>query len=170
LFFGSAPDLEGHLAAIDKRAESGVRVVVLRLKRVRNPDAVCLGILEAFLSRLEARGVTVLLCAVRPDLAKVLRSTGLEARLAGRLFLEVPGPSSSTLEAVRHAYTLLGGRPVPDLPAPRRGRQPRGLVLHDLMRNTAASRECLSCSGRQLLGEAAVQLLGRQFNRAIIAG
>jgi SulP family sulfate permease len=109
LFFGSAPDLGEHLATIERRAEPGVRVVVLRLKRVRNPDAVCLVLVESFLARLEARGVTVLLCGVRDDLARVLRSTGLEARLKGRLFLEVPGLSSSTLEAVRHAYDLLGG-------------------------------------------------------------
>lgn len=116
LFFGSAPDLEEHFAAVEKRAGPGVRVVVLRLKRVRNPDAVCLGLIEAFLGRLEARQVTVLLCGVRRDLAKVLRSSGLEARLAGRLFLEVPGPSSSTLEAVRHAYDLLGDDVCPTCP------------------------------------------------------
>ncbi len=109
LFFGSAPDLEEHLAAIDKRAVPGVRVVVLRLKRVRNPDAVCLVRIETFLSRLEARGVVVLLCGVRDDLAAVLRSSGLAARLAGRLFRETPTLGSSTLEAVRHAYDLLGG-------------------------------------------------------------
>jgi len=93
-----------------------VRVVVLRLKRVRNPDAVCLVLIDAFLSRLEARGVKVLLCGVRHDLAKVLRSTGLEGRLAGRLFLEVLGPSSSTLDAVRHAYELLGSDVCPTCP------------------------------------------------------
>jgi SulP family sulfate permease len=108
LFFGSAPDLDEHLTAIDRRAVPGVRVVVLRLKRVRNPDAVCLVLIEGFLARLEARGVTVLLCGVRDDLARVLRSSGLADRLEGRLFREMPGPSSSTLEAVRHAYDLLG--------------------------------------------------------------
>jgi SulP family sulfate permease len=116
LFFGSAPDLGEHLAAVERRPEPGVRVVVLRLKRVRNPDAVCLVLIESFLERLEARGVTVLLCGVRDDLAKVLRSSGLEARVKGRLFLEVPGLSSSTLEAVRHAYDLLGGDLCPTCP------------------------------------------------------
>jgi SulP family sulfate permease len=116
LFFGSAPDLEEHLAAIEQRAVPGVRVVVLRLKRVRNPDAVCLALLDGFLARLEARAVTVLLCGVRDDLARVLRSSGLEARLPGRLFREVPGPSSSTLDAVRHAYDLLGEDICPNCP------------------------------------------------------
>jgi len=116
LFFGSAPDLEAHFAAIEKRLVPGVRVVVLRLKRVRNPDAVCLVLIEGFLRRLEARGVTLLMCAVRPDLARALRSCGLEAQLGGRLFLEKPALWSSTLEAVRHAYDLLGSDVCPTCP------------------------------------------------------
>ena len=60
--------------------------------------------------------MTVLLCGVRDDLAKVLRSCGLEARLSGRLFHEVPGPTSSTLEAVRHAYDVLGDDLCPTCP------------------------------------------------------
>ena len=58
----------------------------------------------------------MLLCGVRDDLAKVLRSSGLEARVKGRLFLEVQGLSSSTLEAVRHAYELLSGDLCPTCP------------------------------------------------------
>ncbi|HEX4073145.1 MAG TPA: SulP family inorganic anion transporter, partial [Planctomycetaceae bacterium] len=42
LFFGAAPELEEHLDAVAEAAQDGVRVVVLRLKRARNPDAVCL--------------------------------------------------------------------------------------------------------------------------------
>jgi SulP family sulfate permease len=110
LFFGSAPDLEDGLARIDARARKGVRVVVLRLKRSRNPDAVCLSLLERFLDRMSAAGVTVLLCGVRHDMFKVLRNVGLETRLGeNRIFREVPSAWSSTLEAVRHAYELLAG-------------------------------------------------------------
>src|SRR5207244_11980681 len=106
--FGGGPDRGKHLAAIEKRAEASVRVVVLRLKRLRNPDAVCLGLLDDFLKRLEARGVTVLLCGVRRDLGKVLQTTGLAARLGPqRIFHETVSPGSSTLDAVRYAYELL---------------------------------------------------------------
>jgi SulP family sulfate permease len=110
LFFGSAPDLDRHLSAIEKRACDGIRVVVLRLKRARNPDAVCLALLDDFLQRLEKRQVMVLLCGVRRDVAKALRTTGLSARLGPkRIFRETVGVWSSTLEAVRHAYELLNG-------------------------------------------------------------
>ncbi len=125
LFFGSAPDLERHLAGIEKRAASSARVAVLRLKRVRNPDAVCLDLLDDFLKRMEARGVTVLLCGVRGELDKILQTTGVAARLGGgRIFREQVGPESSTLDAVRHAYELLKGDVCAD--CPRRGEAPPG--------------------------------------------
>jgi SulP family sulfate permease len=110
LFFGSAPHLEKHVTAIDKRARDGIRVIVLRLKRARNPDAVCLALLDDFIQQMDRRGVTVLLCGVRRDLAKGLHNTGLEARLGPRrIFRERDGIWSSTLEAVRRAYDLLDG-------------------------------------------------------------
>jgi len=109
LFFGSAPDLDDALAEITHRAQDGIKVVVLRVKRVRNADAVCLTLLDNFLQQMKSRNVTVLLCGVRRDLAKVLHTSGLEARLENQhIFREVVG-SSSTLDAVRYAYELLNG-------------------------------------------------------------
>jgi SulP family sulfate permease len=109
LFFGAAPVLDWQLSGIDRRARDGIRIVILRLKRVRNPDAVCLTHLETFIKSLEQRGIIVLLCGVRRDLAKALQNTGLKAHLgAQRVFLEAPSVWSSTLEAVRYAYDLVG--------------------------------------------------------------
>ena len=110
LFFGSAPDLERHFDTIARRAQNGIRAVVLRLKRVRNPDAVCLEVFDRFFAKMEERGIPVLLCGVRPDIHKVLNTTGLFKRLGqDRIFLEMAGPTSSTLEAVRKAYDFLDG-------------------------------------------------------------
>jgi SulP family sulfate permease len=108
LFFGSAPDLERHFETIARRARDGARVVVLRLKRVRNPDAVFLEQFERFIDRMAERGVAVLLCGVREDFARILAKSGLDKRLTERIFLEVSGPSSSTLDAVRKAYDFVG--------------------------------------------------------------
>jgi SulP family sulfate permease len=130
LFFGSGPDLEAHFETVLARCMPATRVVVLRLKRVRNPDAVCLGLMDRFLEQMADKGVTVLLCGVRPDLAKVLRSSGLEHRLGDhRVFHETTDVDfSSTLEAVRHAYDLLVG----DLCAacPRRGEMGRDVLYY----------------------------------------
>ncbi len=125
LFFGSAPNLEKHLTTLERRAREGIRVVVLRLKRVRNPDAACLRLIDAFLTRMHERQITVLLCGVRHDLARALRNAGLEERLGPRhIFAEVVSVGSSTLDAVRYAYELLAG----DVCAtcPRRDEELRG--------------------------------------------
>lgn len=108
LFFGAAPNFEEQLDTVDARAGTGIRVVILRLKRTRNPDAVCLEILDEFVRRLHARQITVLLCGVQHDLAKALRNTGLEADLGSHhVFREGQGAWSSTLDAVRFAYGIL---------------------------------------------------------------
>jgi SulP family sulfate permease len=111
LFFGSAPELEEHLDTVAQATEGGVRVVVLRLKRARNPDAVCLSVLDRFIDRMQAARVSVLICGVRPDFMKVIDSSELLGRL-GRdhvfVFEETGAIWSSTLEAVRFAYQILG--------------------------------------------------------------
>ena len=47
---------------------NGGRHLVLRLKRLRNPDAVCLEKLEVFLRDTQKAGLVVILAGVRPDL------------------------------------------------------------------------------------------------------
>jgi SulP family sulfate permease len=126
MFFGSAPDLEAHLELIEKQARDGVRVVVLRLKRVRNPDAVCIHLLDQFLQQMNAAAIPVLLCGVRPEMDKIMRKTGLNDHLGiHKIFSEVEGGEvfSSTLQAVRHAYELLGENVCDS--CPRRGEQSR---------------------------------------------
>lgn len=120
MFFGAAPEVERHLGEIEKRAEVGVRVVVLRLKRARNADATCLGVLAAFLERMNRRHIAVLLCGVREDLAQSFVRARITSRVGRqRVFLETPTVGSSTLDAVRAAYELLAGDVCPS--CPRRG-------------------------------------------------
>jgi SulP family sulfate permease len=124
LFFGASASWERQLGDIGIRVrdDPGVRIVVLRLKRVRNPDAVCLQLLEQFIRKMEARGVVVLLCGIRPDMAKTLHTTRLWDHLGPqRIFLESPHVWSSTLDAVRAAYDLLKGDFCPTCPRPAQG-------------------------------------------------
>jgi SulP family sulfate permease len=126
LFFGAAPELDQYLEDLSARVERGVRVVVLRLKRARNPDMVCLERLQHFIQDMRRRGVPVLLCGVRPDFAEAMARLHFADWLpAEHVFLEVsPGSSgdlmryevsgkrppvvSSTLKAIQWAYKLLG--------------------------------------------------------------
>jgi sulfate permease, SulP family len=111
LFFGAAPELGEHLETVTETAAGGVRVVVLRLKRARNPDAVCLSVLERFIDRMHKAKVSVLICGVRPDVMQIIDSSDLMGRL-GRdrvfVFQETGAIWSSTLEAVRFAYEIVG--------------------------------------------------------------
>src|SRR5262249_7683642 len=110
LFFGAAPELEDHLERIAETVRDGVRVVVLRLKRARNPDAVCLGVLDRFIDRMSEARATVLLCGIRPDLMKVIDASGLLRRLGSDhvfVFQETGAIWSSTLEAIRFAYEIV---------------------------------------------------------------
>jgi SulP family sulfate permease len=69
VFFGAAPELERYFNELTRRAKAeGVQHLVLRVKRVRNPDVVCLERLEHFLKNSARQGITVLLAGVRPDL------------------------------------------------------------------------------------------------------
>jgi len=109
MFFGSAVSLERHLNAIRSRVTDATRVVLLRMKRARSPDAVGLTELERLVSDLQARGVRVLLCGVRHDLHRRLERCGLLATLQpGDLFLEQPVRLTSTQAALRRARELCG--------------------------------------------------------------
>ncbi len=111
LFFARAPELEQHLDEIADTVQDGVRVIVLRMKRVRNPDAVCMSVLDHFIERMHAAEVSVLFCGVRPDLMRVIDSSGLARRLGLErvfVFQETGEFWTSTLEAVRFAYEIIG--------------------------------------------------------------
>jgi sulfate permease, SulP family len=109
LFFGAAPELDRYFDALKQRIEAQhVKFVVLRLKRVRNPDVVCIERLEHFLREETAHGVTVLLAGVRPDTAGVFKNINLESWFpASQIFPEEEEQYSSTLKAVRLALAKL---------------------------------------------------------------
>jgi SulP family sulfate permease len=109
LFFGATHSIEKHFDAIHARIRPETAVVVLRTKRLRNPDAVALQALERFILDLKQRGVRVLLGGVRQDLNDALVSTGLASTLGEDLvFPTRTVRNQSTQEAVRRACELVG--------------------------------------------------------------
>jgi sulfate permease, SulP family len=120
LFFGAAPELDRYFDALKKRIETqDVKFVVLRLKRVRNPDVVCIERLEHFLREETARGVTVLLAGVRTETVRILTNVGLETWFpASQVFPEEEEQYSATLKAVRFAIARLRAAPT-DTSAPQ---------------------------------------------------
>lgn len=110
LFFGAAPDLERHLhEAFEAARHKDIRHVVLRVKRVRDPDAVCFERLEHALRRAQADGLIVMLAGIRPDLLSGLQRLRFSDWLPEeRWFLDQGQADSATLKAVRKSYELLG--------------------------------------------------------------
>jgi SulP family sulfate permease len=105
LFFGSAPDFEDLLRRIEEEVTPETRVLLLRIKYVRNPDAVCLHLLDEFLLRMESAGKVVALSGVRADIYAALVNVGIVQRLGpDRIYREIPEVWSSTMSAVRWAY------------------------------------------------------------------
>lgn len=107
MFFGATAALDSHFATIEERVCRDTSVLVLRVKRARSPDAVGMTSLEAFIERMKARGVHVLLCGVRPEFADRLDRSGLSKRIGEPIFLEQPVRQTSTMLAIRHAYELI---------------------------------------------------------------
>ena len=110
LFFGAAPELDRHLANLAQRTTTGIRVIVLRLKRTRNPDIVCMERLQRFIQQMRDRGVTVLLAGVRQELVQAMQSLRFEEWLPVEFVFreDAAVTGSATLAAVRYAYDLLG--------------------------------------------------------------
>jgi SulP family sulfate permease len=109
LFFGASPDLEGMLERIEQELPEGVRYVLLRLRYARNPDAVCMELLERFLTSLSGRGIQLVLSGVGNDLRQVMERIGLDERIGkDRIFYEQQVEGSSTREAVLWIYRQLG--------------------------------------------------------------
>ncbi len=112
LFFGANTMLEKHLDTIFERITPETRYLVLRVKRLHSPDAVGLHQLADAVSTFRSRGVNVVLCGVRADLAEAIERTDIAEKLGhDALFLEQAVRQTSTLQAIRHAYEKLGASP-----------------------------------------------------------
>lgn len=111
LFFGAEVEVAKHFTAIAEAVTNDVRLVILVLKRGRNPDAGFLNQLQKLRQTLAPRGVTLLLSGVPNDLMMCLEKTGL-IRVIGReqIFpIETNGKSNEN-RTVTVAWRRLGGK------------------------------------------------------------
>ena len=109
LFFAAAHDFLLELSEV-----SDVRVVVLRMSRITTIDATGAAVLGDAVSRLEARGISVLLSGVRADQQQVLVSLGVYDRLASEHHLFATTPEAiahARLHASRVAHAPLAASP-----------------------------------------------------------
>ncbi|MFO1066529.1 MAG: SulP family inorganic anion transporter [Pirellulales bacterium] len=110
LFFGASPALEQSLEKIEDEVPDDA-VVILRLRYVRNLDAVCLHVLHDFVERMKGADRKLLLSGVRDDVYKSMNNVGLIDELGHDcVFREVPQVWSSTLQAIQRAYEFVGDK------------------------------------------------------------
>lgn len=108
LFFGSSPDFEMLLERIEAELREETRVIILRIKHLRNPDAVCLEILDRFIDRLNARNVLLAMSGVREEFFKTLVRSGIVRKLGvSRVFRENSQLWTSTNSAIEWGYQQL---------------------------------------------------------------
>lgn len=111
LFFGSAVSLDQHLESVEARIEDQTRVVILRMKRTRAPDAVGLAALEGAVTRIQGRGVRVIMCGVRKEMFDAMDRGGLiQKHERDDIFLETAVRQTSTQQAIARAYAVLDER------------------------------------------------------------
>ncbi len=109
LFFGSSPDFEAHLEQIEIELPPTTKVILMRVKHLRNPDAVCMHLLAEFIERIEERGIALCLAGVRDDFYQILDQVGIVNRLGqDRVFRETGQVWSSTTTAMDWAHEQLG--------------------------------------------------------------
>lgn len=96
LFFGAA-----HRFLLELTDVADVAVVILRMSRVTAVDATGALMLDDAITRLERRGIVVLLSGIRPHHDRVLTGIGSARRLraVGRVFADTP-------DAIDHARSL----------------------------------------------------------------
>jgi sulfate permease, SulP family len=110
MFFGCAPELEKQLDSIREEAPETLKAIVLRLKRVNNPDAVCMDVLQRFIERMHQRKVVIIISGIKEAMARTLRNVGI-IQLVGEenVFREESEIWASTQTAMIKGYSLLGG-------------------------------------------------------------
>ena len=111
LFFACAPEFERLLETIEADCPPELQVIILRMKRTRNPDAVCLHVLQLFIERIQARNTVVMLSGVRKNLSRVMRNVGIDVLVKPQnIYPEEAEIWASTVDAFQDAYKLLGDR------------------------------------------------------------
>ena len=88
LFFGVADELRDRLSHL---SHSGVRVVILRLKRTHSIDTTVLHVLEQLARDMRERNGYVILCGLRPELMRVVRNYGLVELIGEENIFETRG-------------------------------------------------------------------------------
>lgn len=127
MFFGCGPEFEKQLEKFVDEAPDQLKVIVMRLKRANNPDAVCMDVLERFIVLMKNRGVLIMLSGIRMDMMRTLSNVGID-QLVGEenVFPEESEIWVSTFNAIKKGYSLLDQKRCEHCPNRAIAREERG--------------------------------------------
>ena len=109
LFFGAADIFTEQTRRVAE--DPDLRVLILKFRNAHNLDATGVMLLEELHRSMGERGNHLIICELRGDVLRVMRDSGLVAKLGrDRLFVNTPAnPPLSAAKALRMARKLLGG-------------------------------------------------------------
>ena len=104
LFFGAVSELEEKLDNIFK---TGVKVVILRMRRMKHLASTGVSSLKILASRAEQQGIPLLFCGLSEEIETVFNASGLGAKIGSQMtFKATQILFESTTEAIKKAEEI----------------------------------------------------------------
>ena len=104
LFFGAVSDLEEKL---DRVFKTGVKVVILRMRRMKHLASTGISSLKLLASRAEQQGIPLLFCGISEEVETVFNASGLGAKIGLQMtFKATQTLFESTTEAIKKAKEI----------------------------------------------------------------
>lgn len=115
MFFGASDVLQNQLRRIS--AEPHLKVLILKLRNAINFDATSVMDIEELARRMKSSGRTLMLCEVRPDIMRILKSSGVYAVIGAKNIFEndEDNPTLSAARAIKAARSMFEKAPVIDI-------------------------------------------------------
>lgn len=111
MFFGASDVLQNQIRRI--AAEPNLKVLILKLRNAINFDATSVLDIEELRQRMLEKKRVLMICEVRPDVMRVLKSSGIYDKVGGDNIFEndEDNPTLSAARAIKSSLKYLGDKP-----------------------------------------------------------
>jgi len=111
MFFGASDVLQNQIRRI--AAEPNLKVLILKLRNAINFDATSVLDIDELRRRMHEKGRTLMICEVRKDVMRVLKSSGIIEKVGAENVFEndEDNPTLSAARAIKASLKYLGAKP-----------------------------------------------------------
>ena len=111
MFFGASDVLQNQIRRI--AAEPDLKVLILKLRNAINFDATSVLDIEELRQRMREKNRELMICEVRPDVMRVLKSSGIYDKVGAENIFEndEDNPTLSAARAIKASLKYLGEKP-----------------------------------------------------------